>query len=168
MNRLVIAVVVLAAVGAGTYFFVARRPEPGPADPRSGQVTTDQTAAGGDPKVELVDPKSAPNARANLERPDEAPRVAKDAGTKPAPGPLQPKSAPSDPGMPANLPSIDDVDETPFVDKYANATPDERRLALESLTLTYKDAAAGRIKNSEQLIRELEVEMHWLENHIDR
>ncbi|MBK7874441.1 MAG: hypothetical protein IPJ77_01575 [Planctomycetes bacterium] len=104
-----------------------------------------------------------------LERPTDAARPTGSAAVPAsnAPGPGAAAEARHDPGVPANLPAIEDVDEAPFVDKYANATPDERRQALDSLVLTYKDAASGRIKNSEQLLKELEVEMQWLERHLD-
>lgn len=170
MNRLVLAALALVAVGGGTFYYVLTRPSVGPGDgvpPLSGSASVDPTAIPTQ-RTELVDPKVQPTARATLERPEVAVQASDPAGkTKPAPGPLQPDSLRSAPGMPSSLPATEDADDTAFVDKYANATPDERRQALESLALTYKDAASGRIKNSEQLLKELEIEMQWLEGHLD-
>ena len=170
MNRLVLAALALVAVGGGAYYFVMTRPAVGPGEgapplPATGVV---EPSAVSTPRAELVDPKLSSSARTQLERSQDpavgAPTPEKTASQQPKASPA-PNAGP--PAIPWSLPPIPDADEGALLEKYGNATPEERRQALESLTLTYKDAASGRIKNSEQLLKELEIEMQWLEGHLD-
>lgn len=168
MNRILFAVLALVAVGGGVYLLVDSS-APAPAGTNGAQVGSTRT---GDPAhaVELVDPKAAPRAAVDLERPEDRASAAiqSDAKTGAAAAAAKPGEGRSDPGMPSSLPPTDDGDPQVFVEKYARTTPEERRQALESLTVLYKDAASGNVKGSDKLLDEIQAELNWLERSLEQ
>ncbi|MBI5362298.1 MAG: hypothetical protein HZA53_03905 [Planctomycetes bacterium] len=168
MNRILLAALALAAVGAGVYLLVDSS-APSPAGSKGTQVGAQDPGAPARAN-ELADPKQAPRAAAELERPTDIQRAAgqpaaKAGATATASKPVE---VSFDPGVPSSLPPTDDGDQKAFADKYAKSTPAERRQALESLATLYKDAAAGRIKGSEKLLDEIQAELNWLERNLEQ
>lgn len=168
MNRILLAVLALAAVGGGVYLLVDSS-APAPAGTNGAQVGSTRTS---DPAraVELVDPGAAPRAAVDLERPEDRASAASqpDAKTGAAAAAPKPGAGHGDPGMPSSLPPTEDGDPQVFVGKYARSTPEERRQALESLTVLYKDVASGSVKGSEKLLDEIQAELNWLERSLEQ
>lgn len=170
MNRIVLAVLALGAAASGVYL-LTRDSEPNPREP-SGPVRTAETAEGS---------STEPARREDLVNPNVAEADRQAAATQAGPATSAQEAAPkagggADPtttkkeeqqGVPITVPADGEVDPAIFVQKYSAATGEERRLALESLTLLYKDAAAGRIKDGEKMLPGIQAELEWLDRNLD-